>query len=150
MVPAANGAGTKRRQIRAGARLREALTPHLIASQDAGEVGRLLPRAGFGDERRPGVQEPDEVDPDVGRAGPLGLFEKDQLLGGRRTPTAELRRPVAARVAGVEEHPLPRALVLTPRLPVVPWRLWPERGQHAMQPTSQFVPKRLLPRRIAP
>ena len=65
-----------------------------------------------------GVQEPDEVHPDIGRMGPLELLQVDELLDRTGTPTAALDGPVDAGVAGVEEHALPGGVVGAPGGPV--------------------------------
>ncbi len=75
--PAAQGG-----EVTASARFAEPLAPHVLAAQDAGEVSGLLLVGGLDDQRRPRVQQPDEVHPDVRCPGPFGLLEKDQVLGG--------------------------------------------------------------------
>ena len=91
------------------------------------------------------MQQADEVHPDVGRPGPLGLLEEDQVLGGRRAPAAELRRPVDARVAGVVEQPLPGGVVLAGGLPVVLVRgRAPMPGSDLVQPRPELGPELLL------
>ena len=107
VVAVALGPGPQRREIGAGARLGEALAPHLVAAQDLRQVVGLLRVAALFDQRRARVQRADEVDADVRRAGARRLFVEDQLLGRRRAAAAVLRRPVQARVAGVEQAPLP-------------------------------------------
>ena len=99
VVAVADGATAQRREVRAGVGLGEALAPDLLAAKDPRQVRLLLLGRRLGDERRAGVQQPDEVHPDVRRLRPLALLEEDEVLGGGRAAPAVLRRPVDAGVA---------------------------------------------------
>ena len=99
-------------QVAPGAGLGEPLAPDLVTAQDRGqEPGSAARRVPFDDHRRPGMEQPDEVHPDVGRVGPLELLEVDQLLDRARAAPAALDGPVDAGVPGVEQHALPRRVV---------------------------------------
>ena len=144
VVAVAGGAGAQRREVGAGSRLGEALAPHLVAPEDAGQVGGLLLRCALGDQRRARVQRADEVDPDVRRPCPRRLLEEDELLGRRRAPAAVLTRPRQARVAGVEEPALPVGVPDPALGPRVPRRLRRDRGQRRDQPLTELGAELLL------
>ena len=67
----------------------------------------------------PACSVPTKFTPTYGRAGPGGLLVEDQLLGRRRAPAAVLLGPVQARVARVEQPPLPVGVPLAALVPRV-------------------------------
>ena len=97
LVPVALGPGPQRRQVAPRAGLGESLAPHLVAPED----GRQEPGPLFGgalhDHRRPGMEQADEVHPDIGRVGSLELLEVDELFDRARAPAPSLDGPVDAR-----------------------------------------------------
>ena len=109
VVAVAHGPGAQRGQVAPRVGLAEALAPHLLAAQDGREVALLLGAGALGDDRRPRVQQPDEVHPDVGRPRPLALLLEDQLLHRRGAAPTTFDRPVDAGVARLEEEVLPAA-----------------------------------------
>ncbi len=80
VVAVAYGPRAERGQVASCVRLAEALAPDLLAAEDGRQVALALGRGAFGDDGRSCVQQADEVDADVGRAGPLTFFLEDQLL----------------------------------------------------------------------
>ena len=119
VVAVPDGPGAQRGEVAPGIGLGEALAPDLVAPEDGRQVARPLLGGALGDDGRPGVEETDEVDPDVGGVGPLELLFEDQLLDRRRAAAAALDRPVDPGVAGVEEQPLPVGVVGAAPRPVV-------------------------------
>ena len=138
VVAVAIGARAQRREVGTGARLGEALAPHLVAAQDPRQVRGLLRVGALFDERRARVQRADEVHADVRRLGPRRLLVEDQLLGRRRAAPAVLLRPVQPRVPGVEQPPLPVGVPLPPLGPRVARRLRRERRQRRVEPRAQL------------
>ena len=150
LVAVAHRPGAQRSQVAAGVGLAEALAPHLVAAQDRRQVALLLRGRPLGDDGRSGVQQADEVDADVGRAGPLALLLEDQLLDRVSAPPAALGRPVHAGVAGLEEQALPVGVVsgagpASPR-PVV---RRPRPGSVVASHGAQLVAEVLLGRAVA-
>ena len=96
-------------QVASGVGLAEALAPDLVAAQDRRQVALALLGCALGDDGRPGVEEADEVHPDVGRAGPLALLLEDQLFDRRGAPAATLVRPVDPGIARRRRAALPGA-----------------------------------------
>ena len=118
LVAVARRLRAQRREIGAGLGLGEALAPHVLALEDARKVVRPLRVGSFGDERRAGVHQADEVDADVRRVGARVLLEVHELLADRQPAAAELGRPGQTGVAAVEQLALPRGVVRAPRGPV--------------------------------
>ncbi len=104
VVAVTDGPGAHGGQVTAGVGLGESLAPHLVPPEDRGQVPPALLGGALGDDGRPGMEEADEVDPDVGGVGPLELLFEDELLDRRRTPAAALHRPVDPGVAGLEQQ----------------------------------------------
>ena len=129
--------------------LGEPLAPDLVAAEDGGQMGGALRVGSLHDERRARVRLPDEVDPDVGGAGPARLLQEDQLLGGGGAPAAELARPVDPGVPGVEQRALPAGVVLAPRRPLVGAGLGREIGHRVGQPATHLVAKVPVRLRVA-
>ena len=71
------------------------------------------------------------------------------MLGRCRAAAAVLLRPVDAGVAGVEQHPLPRGVVLAAPRPVGVVRLLAERRQRRREPVAQLFTEGALRRRVA-
>jgi hypothetical protein len=135
-------------EVGAGAGLGEPLAPDLLASKDPREVPVLLLRGAFGDKRRPGVEEPDEVHADVRGAGAFGLLQKDQVLGWGSAAAADLARPIDAGVSGVVEHPLPARVPFSAGGPLLRPRLGRQRRQSLGEPGAQLGAKTLVGFRI--
>ena len=112
VVPVAPRGGAQGGQVGAGRGLREALAPGLLASQDPWQVRGLLLRRAFDHQRRPRVQQADEIGEVERRLHPRALLGEQELLGQGRAAAAVLARPVQARVARVEQPSLPAGIVL--------------------------------------
>ena len=137
-------ASAQRREIRSGLRLGEALAPHALALQDAGEVEGALLIGAFRDERGPCVHHPDEVDADVRRVRAGVLLEVHDLLGHGQSPTAECLRPLQPGVARVVELPLPRGVVRAARGPVA-GRRWRSVARHLdLEPGAEALAEPLV------
>src|SRR5262249_51769006 len=149
VVAGADRARAQRGEVGARAGLREALAPDLVAAEDLGHVPRLLLRGALRDQRRPAVQESDEVHADVRRPGARDLLVVDELLGEREIAAAVLARPVDPRVAGVEEPALPAGVVGAARAPVVAGRRRAVRGNRLGEPCAQLGAELLVGLRVA-
>ena len=88
LVAVPDGPGAERGQVASGVGLTEALAPDLLALEDAREVALALLRGALGDDRLPRMEEPDEIDADIGGMGPCQLLVEDELLHGRGTAAA--------------------------------------------------------------
>ena len=93
LIAALDRARLQRREVRAGLRLREALTPDLIAGDDRREVAVLLLLGAPGHDRRTREQQSEHVRRQR-RTGASELLEEDRRLRQRRAATAVLTRPV--------------------------------------------------------
>src|SRR4029453_7363118 len=104
------GLGTRpqRRQIRAGAWLREELAPQLVGRQDLREEAAALCIAAMGDQRGPNEVHADAVD-DLGRPCGGDLLLEDVVLDHRGAAAALVARPVNAHPASAGELALPVA-----------------------------------------
>ena len=135
VVAVADGPGAHGGQVDAGVGLGEALAPDLVALEDGGQVPLALFGRPLGDDGGAGVEEADEVHPDVGGVGPLELLLEDQLLDRGRAPAPAFDRPVDPGVAGVEEQPLPVGVVGAAARPVGGRRAWAA-GRAASRPAT--------------
>ena len=111
VVAVDDATGREGREIGAGVRLGEALTPERFPGQDPRQmVGLLLVRPA-GDQRRPRMHQRDVRRVDVvRRVRPRQLLVPDHLLEGAQAAAAVLLRPGDARPAVLVELPLPCAI----------------------------------------
>src|SRR5947209_7766673 len=144
VVTVAHGTAAQGGQVGPGRRLREPLTPHLVALEDGGQVARALFVGGLGDERRSGVEKADEVHADVGCAGVGDLLVEHQLLAQGGAAAAELGGPVDAGVPGVVEHPLPRRVPRTTGRPVLTRRFGRQLRKRRRNPGPELGPEALV------
>ena len=140
------GGGPQTGQVGSGAGLAEALTPVLLAAQDAGQVPGLLLVGAVRDDGRSGEHHADPVER-VRRPAYRGLLVEDGLCQRVQSPAAVRDRPrQPGPVAGAEPvlpHPRPvLALVLRQLL------LVGDVAQRLVQPGADLAPERQVGRAV--
>src|SRR5256712_4447712 len=103
-----HGARLEIRQVRARVGLGESLAPELVGRQDSRQEPRLLRRGPVLHERGAEHRHTAAVD-ELRRLGTRHLLVEDDHLDDRRTPPAELARPVEPDIARLAHSFLPRA-----------------------------------------
>ena len=93
-------------KIGASARLRKALAPDFVASQDGRQIAPLLFLGADRQDQRTGQLHPRDVD-GFGRCDPAQLLADDQMVEIIEALSAVLPRPVDAVVTGLMKGPLP-------------------------------------------
>src|SRR5439155_20038054 len=131
-----------RGQVGAGVRLREALAPHLLASQDATQEAALLRLGAVLDEGRADQRRPHADVDQAGGADARVLLGEEELLDRRGAAAAVLARPVEPGPAPLVQLPLPparKAHLLRRLLGLAIVGRTPPRGQVRDQPLMHLA-----------
>ena len=108
-------AGAQRGEVGPGARLGEALAPHLIAPEDGRQMARFLRLVALHDQRGAAMAEADEHRPARRRASAAIFLVPDHLADQRQPAPAIFDRPRDPGPAGVILAALPGGIVIAQR-----------------------------------
>ena len=137
-------ARAQRREVGAGARLGEALTPDVLARQDLAQEGLALPILPLRDQHRAGQADADAQTDEIGSPGARVLLAPDHLLEDPELASAVGARPGQPGPAALEEPALPPAGEAHPFRravgPAVAGRP-PSRGQVLLEPAAHLQPE---------